>query len=148
MLGQHSGTDTDFGRSASEDKGIVDSSFVTRPRLKVIKDQGQSGKKTCGERADFERRYQEALYHSATYTVQGWRQSDGSLWKVNAIICVDDKLLNIREQYLISSVEYSMSSSGMLSKLQVIKPDGYKRDGSSAKSMEGDSVSKWKGVVK
>lgn len=147
VLGQHSGTDTDFGRSASEDKGIVDSPFVTRPRLKVIKDQGQSGKKTCGERADFERRYQEALYYSATYTVQGWRQSDGSLWKVNSTVSVCDTLLNIEEVLLITKVDFSLSLSGMLTVLTVMRPDGYRRDGAKVTVAQAEQGNKWTGVV-
>lgn len=149
VLGQHSGTDTDFGRSASEDKGIVDAAFVTRPRLKVIKDQGQSGKKTCGERADFERRYQEALYHSATYTVQGWRQSDGSLWKVNTYVSVRDKLLGIENGLLITSVSFSLLASGMTSTLSVVPSDGYRREVKLPQTtVKTGEAKKWQGVVR
>ncbi len=148
VLGQHSGTDTDFGRSASEDKGVVDSAFVTRPRLKVIKDQGQSGKKTCGERADFERRYQEALYHSATYTVQGWRQSDGSLWKVNSMVNVVDKLLGIKDSLLISSLSFSLTNQGSTTSLTVVGRDGYTREIKSNAKETDKSANPWAGVVK
>lgn len=150
VLGQHSGTDTDFGRSASEDKGIVDSELVTRPRLKVIKDQGQSGKMTCGKRADFERRYNEAQYKKATYTVQGWRQSDGSLWKVNARIFVDDKLLKIDNDLIISNLGFSLTSAGATTTLTVVMLDGYKREGSKTSHGAGNTEPKknWVGVVK
>lgn len=97
VLGQYAGTDADLGRTAAEDKGIIDSNLVKRNRLLVIKDKGQSTNMTCGKRADFEKRYREAQYQAAAYTVQGWRQSDGSLWKVNSTVRVDDKLLNIEE---------------------------------------------------
>lgn len=148
VLGQHSGTDTDFGRSASEDKGIVDSLFVTRPRLKVIKDQGQSGKLTCGQRADFERRYQEALYNSATYTVQGWRQSDGSLWKVNSMVNVVDKLLGIKDSLLISSLSFSLTNQGSTTSLTVVGRDGYTREIKSNAKETDKSENLWAGVVK
>lgn len=150
VLGQHSGTDTDFGRSASEDKGIVDSEFVTRPRLKVIKDQGQSGNMTCGKRADFERRYNEARHQEITYTVQGWRQTDGSLWKVNKVIYVFDKLLNIKDGLLISKLSFSLSSSGMTTALTVLQQDGYRRDALTKSTIQKTSSgeNKWVGVVK
>lgn len=149
VLGQHSGTDTDFGRSASEDKGIVDSVLVSRPRLKVIKDQGQSAKMTCGKRADFEKRYQEALYQSATYTVQGWRQSDGSLWKVNSFVHVEDKLLLKEGRFLIKKVSFALSSSGLLTTFEVCPAEGYTRDGYAEKASSSDaSKSNWVGVVK
>lgn len=149
VLGQHSGTDTDFGRSASEDKGIVDSKFVTRPRLLVIKDQGQSAKMTCGKRADFERRYREAQYQSATYTVQGWRQSDGNLWKVNSVVRVLDKLLGIKDSLLIVKLTFSLSAQGMTTALTVLPVDGYQRESASGASKSSDAKeSAWVGVVK
>lgn len=147
VLGQHAGTDTDFGRSTSEDKGIVDSSLVKRNRLLVIKDEGQSGAMTCGKRADFEKRYREAKYLSATYTVHGWRQSDGSLWKVNSSVKVNDSLLGLVDVMLITGVSFSLSSLGMTTILTVCPADGYQREGATkakAKTVEN----KWIGVVK
>lgn len=148
VLGQHSGTDTDFGRSASEDKGVVDSELVTRPRLKVFKDQGQSGNKTCGERAVFEKRYNEAQYNKATYTVQGWRQSDGSLWSVNTKVFVTDTLLKVEGTFLLSSVSFSLNSSGMITTLSVVLPDGYRREAKKAQPSGSTETNGWVGVVK
>lgn len=147
VLGQHAGTDTDFGRAASEDKGIEDSSMVTRPRLLVIKDVGQSTKMTCGKRANFERRYREAQYRAATYTVQGWRQSNGSLWKVNSQVRVDDALLGISELLLITKVVLQLSSSGATAELSCTALAGYKRDGAKADD-KTSSENSWVGVVK
>ena len=148
VLGQHAGTDTDFGRAAAEDKGIVDSALVTRPRLKVFKDQGQSGKTTCGKRADFERRYQEARYQEATYTVQGWRQSDGSLWKVNSMVFVIDKLLTIKNSLLVSKLTFSLSNHGMVTALTVLPKDGYSREVKSSSAASSKKENAWVGVVK
>lgn len=148
VLGQHSGTDTDFGRSASEDKGIVDSELVTRPRLKVFKDQGQSGKMTCGQRGAFEKRYRESQYKKATYTVQGWRQSDGRLWSVNTKVFVTDTLLKVEGTFLLSSVSFSLNASGMITTLSVVLPDGYRREAQKAQPSESTETNGWVGVVK
>ena len=147
VLGQHAGTDTDFGRTAAEDKGVVDSSLVKRNRLLVLKDKGQSTNSTCGKRADFEKRYREAQYESATYTVQGWRQSDESLWKVNSLVRVEDPLLGKSGVYLITEVSFSLSSAGMTTALKVCPQDGYKREGASASS-SSEKKNTWIGVVK
>lgn len=147
VLGQHAGTDTDFGRTAAEDKGIVDSSLVKRNRLLVIKDKGQSTNGTCGKRADFEKRYREAQYESATYTVQGWRQSDDSLWKVNSLVRVEDPLLGKSGVYMITEVSFSLSSAGMTTAIKVCPQDGYKREGASASS-SSEKKNSWIGVVK
>lgn len=147
VLGQHAGTDTDFGRTASEDRGMSDSQLVTRPRLLVLKDKGQSSKMTCGKRADFEKRYREAQYTAAAYTVQGWRQSDGRLWKVNAQVRVNDALLGIDELLLITKVEFSLSSTGALAKILCTPLAGYKREGAKAED-KASSKNPWTGVVK
>jgi len=147
VLGQHAGTDTDFGRTASEDRGMSDSQLVTRPRLLVLKDKGQSSKMTCGKRADFEKRYREAQYTAAAYTVQGWRQSDGRLWKVNAQVRVNDALLGIDELLLITKVEFSLSSTGALAKISCTPLAGYKREGAKAED-KASSKNPWTGVVK
>ena len=147
VLGQHAGTDTDFGRAASEDRGMSDSQLVTRPRLLVLKDKGQSSKMTCGKRADFEKRYREAQYRAATYTVHGWRQSDGSLWKVNSLVSVSDTLLSNDGKLLVTSLSLTLSAQGMLTTLKLVPPDGYQREG-AAKSTEKSSDNPWKGVVK
>ena len=112
-----------------------------------IKDVGQSTKMTCGKRANFERRYREAQYRAATYTVQGWRQSNGSLWKVNSQVRVDDALLGISELLLITKVVLQLSSSGATAELSCTALAGYKRDGVKADD-KTSSENSWVGVVK
>ena len=92
-LGQHAGTDEDFGRTAAEDKGVAVDPEVKRFRLKVLKDSGQASLKTAGDRARFEANFQAARFRAVTYTVQGWRQSDGSLWRPNTKVIVRDQTL-------------------------------------------------------
>ena len=74
VSGQHAGTDTDFGRTAAEDRGVAEDSGVQRFRLTVIKDKGQSSNKIGVDRATFEQKYARARYAAADYVVQGWRQ--------------------------------------------------------------------------
>lgn len=81
--------------------------------------------------------------------MQGWRQSDGSLWKVNSFVRVSDKLLNIGGGLLISSITFSFSASGMTTTINVMKADGYKREVKvSQQAFSNIDDGKWKGVVK
>lgn len=152
VLGQKSGVDADFGKGASESKGIVDSPFFKRNRLLVLKEKGQSTKQTCGQRATFERKYREAHFRSAIYSLQGWRQADGSIWNINTVVQIIDPIIG-DQTALVSKIVFTLDSSGMKTELSVIQPEGYKRDPftpkQEAKILTNKAESnKWKGVVK
>lgn len=145
VLGQHAGTDTDFGRSAAEDKGVARDENVGRFRLKVLKDGGQGSRKSAQEQAEFEARYQKAQYEKTTYTVQGWRQSDGSLWKTNVTVTVTDAMLAKKSrEMLVVGVNLSLSSAGQTAELVVMPPSGYKREGAHEEATK--SSDQWAGV--
>lgn len=67
VLGQHKQTDSDNSKTAASDKGSAQDSSVSRYRLKVIKDKGQSSNGFCLNRADFEMRYAKAQSEKVTY---------------------------------------------------------------------------------
>lgn len=143
VLGQHKGTDEDFGATAAQDKGVAKNPAVGRFRLKVVKDSGQSTNLTCQGRAAFERNYDQARFGAVTYTVQGWRQSTGELWPLNALVVVKDDVLGIkRKTYLIVKLTFDLSASGMMTKIECCEPSGYQRGGSQSKSAENS----WQGV--
>ena len=60
-----------------------------------------------------------------TYTVQGWRQSNGDLWKVNTLVLVDDSPVGIHKEYLIDGVKYSMNDKGLITTLSLTQPEKY-----------------------
>ncbi len=146
VLGQHKGTDNDFGKSVAEDKGTASDPGVNRYRLKVIKDSGQSSGKTCSERADFEARYNRAQSRRGTFTLQGWRQSDGNLWKCNGLVSVFDEIFHLDARMCIAKIIYELAAGGMKTSLEVVPSDGYRRNGAGISS-EGSSQ-KWDGVSK
>lgn len=144
-LGQHAGTDEDFGRTAAEDKGIAVDPEVTRFRLKVLKDSGQASTKTAGARARFEANFQAARFRAVTYTVQGWRQSDGSLWRPNTKVIVRDQTLFPGGlEMLVVQTKLQLSSAGMTAELGLMPPDGYRRD--AAKTDTKQTSSTWTNV--
>ena len=146
VLGQHKGTDEDFGKSTAEDKGTASDPGVNRYRLKVIKDSGQSSVKTCSERADFEARYNMAQSRRSSHTVQGWRQSDGTLWQCNSLVSLFDSVLRFNEIVCITKAVYELSSAGMKTVLETVLADGYRR--SKTGVAVADNNQQWKGVSK
>lgn len=145
VLGQHAGTDSDFGRSASEDKGMAVDPGVSRFRLKVLKDGGQGSLKSASDRAQFEANYQAARYRAVTYTVQGWRQSDGTLWRPNLLVFVSDPMISrAPKEMLIVQIQLRLSSVGMTADLTLMPLDGYKRDATRTDTKQESTL--WKDV--
>ena len=62
-----------------------------------------------------------------TYKVQGWRQNNGELWKVNTKVSIFDSLLEIKNiPLLISKIGYSLSSAGSTVELTCISPQAFR----------------------
>ena len=124
VLGQHSGSDTDFGASSAEDRGEARDSNVHRYRLLVLKDSGQSSTATCLDRANFEQRYRGARIRSIDLIVQGWRNDSGDIWGLNSCCDVLDEVVHMYGKFIVASVEFRLDSSGSKSKLTLIPSGG------------------------
>lgn len=150
VIGQHKGSDLEFGKQASQDKGIVENAFIGRFRLLVVKDTGQSSVKGAASVASFQNNYRIAKYFSSDHTVQGWRQKNGVLWKANQGICLEDPLLQITDSdQLITKLEYSLNSLGTITKIYTVPKEGYNRKGSkktSKTSAANNSSNAWADV--
>ena len=87
------------------------------------------------------------------YKVQGWRQSNGELWKVNALVNVDDSRLGIRKNiyWVIKEVSYLLSSQGSVVTLTLIDKKAYKMalepDAKKIKMEKYDDIKKDSGRV-
>lgn len=151
VLGQHKGSDLEFGRQASQDKSIVKEDFVTTNRFLVVEDIGQSSIKSASAEAAFERNFRLEKYGAAEYEVQGWRQSSKRLWRANQTVSLQDLILQIQgRDRLISKVVYSLDTSGSKSLLVILPKTGYERKG--VKPYQGvtkgktSSPDSWEGV--
>ena len=64
---------------------------------------------------------------SVNYQVQGWTQSNGKVWPLNALVKVRDSFLNINKEMLIASVNFSIDDQqGTLTNLNLVLPDTFK----------------------
>ena len=59
-----------------------------------------------------------------TYKVQGWRQGNGELWKVNTYINVVDSLVEVAPElsWVVTQISYSLNSDGS-SVSMILKPE-------------------------
>lgn len=139
VSGQSVGDDENFGeatlasvRSTSKDEAI------RRYRPLIIKQSGDSNNGTCHERCEMEKVLRASKTREVTYMVQGWRQGDGTLWKPNQMVVVNDPLLGYdNEKLVIAEVKYSLSSRGTLCELKVGPVEAYLPDKKKTKKRKG-----------
>ncbi len=127
--GQRAGNDQVFGLAASEVEARVSDPRIGRKRVLVLHESGQTTPALSRRRVvwESENRISKAL--KATYVVQGWRQSNGALWRHNQIVRVIDPLVGFDRDMLIVEIEYSLSeASGTRATLTVAPPDGYEAE--------------------
>ncbi|MBP2840434.1 phage baseplate assembly protein [Pseudomonas sp. PNP] len=123
--GQRSGTDTSFGVAASEVEARLADDRVSRRRVKVIHQSGQMTTKMARDRVQWERANALSKAMAINYTVQGWRQSSGELWRHNMIVRVIDPLIGLDRDMLISEITYELGEPGTFTRMTVAPPDGF-----------------------
>lgn len=120
VSGQRSGNDDDFAAGPNRQQGVVTDARVRRRRVLMIKQSGQATVASCREQARFERDRRAARPFETTYTVVGWRQGDGSLWRPNLRVRVwDDWMGFAGAEMVVSEVGYIFGEQGKLTELRV-----------------------------
>jgi prophage tail gpP-like protein len=128
VKGQRPGTADQYGADVSEQEGRVkDSEALTvlgasaqggnarpqRRRLLTIKQRGAADTGTCYERAQYERSHRLAQAVQVNYTVAGWRQASGALWRPNLLVPVRDRVIGFDTDMLICECTWQMDETGL-----------------------------------
>lgn len=124
-VGQRSGTDDSFGVEATEVSAAVTDPRATRYRVLLIQQSGQMTTALAQARVNWERGNRIGKALAMTYRVQGWRQSNGQLWRHNQLVRVVDPIIGVDRDMLISEVEYSLDENGTVCTLTVAPPDAF-----------------------
>ena len=82
--------------------------------------------KLARERVEGERANAVGKALTVNYVIQGWRQSNGALWRHNMIVRVVDRLIGLDRHMLISEISYELSESGgTTAKISVAPPEAF-----------------------
>lgn len=149
--GQHAGTDEIFAADASHLSAEAIDAESSRYRLIVLPQSGAMSPDLCRQIAQFEQRRRRALLRSVSYEVVGWRDSSGQLWRPNTQVHVKDDFLGIDELLLLAEVTYLLSSSGMITRLNLAPIDAFKASPTAQEisdSQETGGGSSWMDQVK
>ena len=80
-------------------------------------------------RAQFEKDFRHADMMRSQHNVQGWRQSNGALWRPNSLVELEDPILQISGQFLINKIVLNLNQSGSITEIETISQDAYQRAG-------------------
>lgn len=125
VIGQRKGTDDESGAAASEVASTVSDSRAPRYRVLQIHESGNLTPELAQARANWERGNRIGKALTLKYRVQGWRQSNGALWRVNLMVRVVDRALGIDRDMLISEVQYSLDEGGTTCSLSVAPAEAF-----------------------
>lgn len=125
VKGQRPGSDDEFGEDVAGETATITDDTLPRRRVLMIKQGGHCDGATAKDRVAYERAHRKAMALATTYTVQGWRQEDGTLWLQNQLVRVIDPMVGFNDEFVIAEVNYKLSASGMLTTIKVGPKDGY-----------------------
>lgn len=144
-LGQHVGSDEYSGASAAQIKGTAFDLNVKRTaRTLCIRPEGNVTAAFAKTRAEWEAKVRAGRADAVRITVQGWTQSNGQLWPVNARATVRSPSIGINGDMLITEATYSQDESGTTTQLTLKRPDAFLPEPSIPK----DAVGSWKELAK
>lgn len=127
VLGQHAGSDEEWGEIAAAVRAEATDSGVRRTdRVLVVRPESGVSSQRAKLRAQWEAAVRAARGDVVTATVQGWTQADGTLWPVNALVSVKSPLMGVDGDLLISQARLTLDDdSGTLTQLTLRRPDAF-----------------------
>lgn len=105
-------------------KEVVDNVILRyRPIVLFLEKSGNDGK--CLDRAKWERNIRAGKSRLLEYQVQGWTQSNGDVWPLNALVRVKDTFLELDTTMLIAAVSFKIDQSGTITTLRLADPGAF-----------------------
>lgn len=112
IRGQAAGTDEWNATDAAEAQAVATDKNVTRYRPLLVVAEGQTDNAVAHDRARWERSTRAGASVALTYTVPGWRQTQGGpLWRPNMVVNVRDDYLKYYGDLVVAEVTFSMSEN-------------------------------------
>lgn len=126
FCGQTQATDEVTGKSASQLAGSITDPQVDRYRPMVVISGGQDGNKDLGKRALLERNQRAGRSERVIYTVEGFRTSQGALWRPNQLVKVEDDWLRVDATLLVVTVGQRFGpEQPMVTRLELTRPEAF-----------------------
>jgi len=96
---------------------VVDSS-IKRYRPILISQDGEIREQVAKDRLAWEARVRRAKSNQVDITLTSWKDSLGKLWDINQLVSLSFPGIHVSGKYLITSVHFTLDSSGTKTNLQ------------------------------
>ena len=147
VRGQSQSSDEWFGESTAAVSAEATDESVTRTDLVLmIRPERGVTKESAKMRAAYEAKVRASRGDVVTVTVQGWTQSDGSLWPINALVQLRSRMLGMQTDMLITQATYSLDANGETTQLTLKRPDAFLPELVVQKPGSGNNY--WKEIIK
>lgn len=134
--GQGASDDFASGKAVVEPSGRFEDEVVLRYRPFVIQVDGKADEGKCKKRAEWESRNRAGNSRRVEYVVQGWTQSNGEVWPLNALVPVIDGFLGINSTLLIARLGFTIDDSGTFTSMSLVDPESFKLLATPIKTMK------------
>lgn len=136
-LGQAAGGDYFNAAAAAHLKAVATDAEVGRFRPLILTGDAPGAAGSLRERAQWEADVRAARSMQVAVVVQGFTQSDGSLWWPNRLVRVQAPPLQLDEDLLLVGVSFEVGDQGCVTRLQLTRADAFrlkptKADGGTA----------------
>ena len=126
VMTQIAGTDDASGDATRVQAEAIDEGVTETDRVLLIRPEKGYSVADARKRADWEARVRAAKAETVTIGVQGWRQPDGTLWPLNALVHVKaPRLVGVDGDMRISQVENTVGEGGRVTQLRLVRPDAF-----------------------
>lgn len=123
--GQAAGNDFFNSAAAAHIKASAADPQVLRHRPLLLTSDSPDAAGSLRDRVKWEASIRRARSTQVELMVQGWHQTDGTLWRHNHLVHVVSDALRLDEDLLISSAEYSISDQGTTTRLTLTLADAF-----------------------
>ncbi|HVJ29759.1 MAG TPA: hypothetical protein VNA66_05560 [Gammaproteobacteria bacterium] len=145
VTAQAAGSDEAAGNATRIQAEAIDEGVRRTDRVLLIRpDKGYSAA-DAKRRADWEARHRAASAETVLVTVLDWKQSNGSLWPLNALTRVRaPRLIGVDGDLAISQVDHTISEGGQITQLRLVRPDAFTPEPKGTVKSSAKSEGGWK----
>ena len=137
VQGQRQGSDAAWGAACSV-RGQVRDRGVVRYRPYLLRAEQQGDAAYMRKRAVWEKSLREAKSTAVNITVQGWRQDDGALWPLGALVDCELPWLGIGQELCIARLVLTKNAQGgTTTQLELKDPDAFQPEPDKAAGKNG-----------
>ncbi len=126
MVGQSTNALSELATSANQSKAVEKNASVTRLRAQAVQVSGNVSATSLRKRVTMQRDVSIGASDSASYSMTGWRQKNGSLWKINQLVKIQDDVLGLDVEWLVTAVNFEISNGGTLVTIDCQSPLAFK----------------------